>query len=157
MTCYLFEGIKYEKENSGTKTPVKPRNPFFRENMSSSKSSNSIGTKKQTSATQSARAPLIKSHSLNFQQKTNLSKKIDEVENDIDETMSMYGGHDTTDKSMVSTASFMEEPKMNSTIILQSRQETTAYDRRATVTISKNTASASAKKPTSAQPRRKLL
>lgn len=102
---------------------------------------------------------MTKSQSVNFNQNSsrqqNLKSKIDEVEQDIDETcMSVHGGHDDN-KSIVSTASFMEEPKMNSTIIAQSKPEA-VYDRRATVTISKGTVSSQAKK-TTAQPRRKLL
>lgn len=150
-------GINF-KENNGTKTPVKPRNPFYRENMSSSKSSTSIVSKQQMRVTQSARAPMTKSQSVNFNQnsrKLNLKNNIEEVEQDIDETcMSVHGGHDDN-KSIVSTASFLEEPKMNSTIIVQTKQET-AYDRRATVTISKSTV-ASQVKVASAPPRRKIL
>lgn len=154
-------GIKYEKEvcGAGTKTPIKARtNSLFKENMSSSKSSTSIsklGVKIPTSekVTRKPGSVLTKSHSVNFNkeipQRQTIKEQINEIENQIadhnDETLSVCA-HDMTVKSM---ASFTEEPKMNSTVMVDNITSNK--------TSSKSNPSLNTNKSKNVPPRRKLI
>lgn len=109
--------IKFEKEVSsqGVRTPVKSKpNNLFRDVISSSKSSATISK----SALKPVRAPLSKSQSVNFQSKPQqcLKTRIENINNEIEHNFDDHIDENFPD----GISSFIDEPKMNSTVMVKS-------------------------------------
>lgn len=127
--------IKYDSDNnvSGTKTPIKNRT-LNRDVMSSSKSTTSISKSITTKSAQKNRVPLSKSQSANFKgetpiyrcanqySKSSLKNRLEDIENQLEEHQIDELSVCVGDMTVASVGGeFMDEPKMNSTIMMANK------------------------------------